>query len=287
MEPSLDTWITVQDDEKKNVLPYFMYRICCNQNVNGELSLFNAIVKNAPDDACIFDVGATGSTLPSKIKPGMSLHLFDPAFKPAGEAWKGTNCEIMFAGDDVKYDDCEVNLTALNDTTDRIDAYCKEKGIGRIHFLKIDTDGHDFGVLNGVGDVPLDMVQFEYDHNHRVKQLDINQMFEALPGWHFFYILPCGLIEIENMRTDYIYTNIFASKEYPHQIIKDYEVLMKDDVVKVPHLGSFMRELFWENTRATAEEYQNFAVPVDKELEIKNTWDLESALKRYASIYDK
>lgn len=285
MEPPLNAWITIQDDEKKCMIPYFMYRICCNQNVNGEISLFNSIIKNAPKNACIFDVGATGSTLPSKIKPGMSLHLFDPQFLPAGPKWKGTSSEIMF-GEETNYDNCEINLTAVNDTTDRIDDYCKNKNIEHIHFLKIDTDGYDFGVLNGVGDVKLDMVQFEYDHNHRVKKEDINKMFKALPGWHFFYILPSGLIEIKEMRDDYIYTNIFASKVYPHQIIKDYEILLKDNVVKVPHYGSFMRELFWENIHVTADYYQQVGAPIDQELN-ETTWDLDLAMKNYASIYDR
>ena len=84
MEPRLDEIITVKDKEKKYNLPYFSYRICCNHNVNGELELLRSIIKNTPG-ACIFDVGATGSVFPSEINEDMSLHLFDPVFKPSGK----------------------------------------------------------------------------------------------------------------------------------------------------------------------------------------------------------
>ena len=93
-EPALNDWITVKDKTHKYSMVYFDYRICCNHNVNGEMSFFRSFVKNAPENAMIFDVGATGSAFPSEIKDTMNVHLFDPLFIPSGEEWKDKTDEI-------------------------------------------------------------------------------------------------------------------------------------------------------------------------------------------------
>jgi hypothetical protein len=47
-----------------------------------------------------------------------------------------------------------------------LDAYCRERAIQRINYVKIDTEGHDLRVLRGgramLTAAAIDMVQFEY-----------------------------------------------------------------------------------------------------------------------------
>jgi len=63
----------------------------------------------------------------------------------------------------------------------------KKNDISSINFLKIDTDGHDLAVLKGLKDIPVDMIQFEYDNFYRVNNdLDIDDMFKMLPRLELF-----------------------------------------------------------------------------------------------------
>ena len=286
-ELSLDTWITASDAEHKYNLPYFNYRICCNHNVNGEMSLLKSIIKNIPPDSQIFDVGATGSCFPSEIKPTMQVHLFDPEFKPSGSEWCGTYGHVMYAREvDYSGDNVHVNVTAVDAGDNSLGSYCASQGISHINFLKIDTDGHDLGVLRGLGDVTVDMVQFEYDNHYRVKDIRIEDMFDALPGWHFYYILPSGLLKIDEMRTDFIYTNIFACKEEPVEIIRDFEPLLVDKHVRVDHIGEFMSGLYWEAHHISPDTFKNSCITIDAPDRIDPLWNLEHSMAQYSSIYD-
>jgi len=286
MEPSLDTWITVKDDTKKYNVPYLSYRICCNHKINGELSLLRSIVKNTPT-ATIFDVGATGSQIPNEIDSDASVHLFDPAFKPSGNAFAGDTTYVMYK-ELVNYDvpNVHVNKYGLDDTHKTINDYCKQHNIKHINFLKIDTDGHDLSVLNGLGNVDVDMVQFEYDNFYRKEGLDIQEVFKRLEGWYFFYILPSGLVPITKMRDDYIYTNIFASKEFPEKILRDYAPLLVDTTVVTGHVGEFMCEMFWEMRGVTPEMFKTqCCIPNENEDKIDENWNLENALHKYHGLY--
>ncbi|OEJ64165.1 hypothetical protein BEN30_17005 [Magnetovibrio blakemorei] len=49
----------------------------------------------------------------------------------------------------------------------RGDVFCSDLGINHIDFLKVDTEGHDFHVVSGFGDMiknkEIDVIQFEYN----------------------------------------------------------------------------------------------------------------------------
>jgi hypothetical protein len=288
MEPSLDTWIQIRDDTKKINIPYFSLRICCNQKINGELSLLKSIVKNTRD-ATIFDVGAIGSQFPKDIDDSMTLHLFDPEFKPSGDAFKNDSTYTMYK-ENINYDkpNIHINKTVVDSGENSLQKYCEFHDIKHIDFLKIDTDGHDLGVLDGLGNITVGMVQFEYDNIYRLNSLDIKDIFKRLEGWHFFYILPSGLLQISDMREDYVYTNIFASKDYPHEIIKDYVPVMNDTIVNTKHVGDFICEMFWEMRGITPENIKiNHCIANEEDDIIDVNWNLDQALKNYHGIYSR
>ena len=111
-------------------------------------------------------------------------------------------------------------------------------------------------------------------------------MFKRLEGWHFFYILPGGLVPITEMRDDYIYTNIFASKEYPNDIIKDYVPVMSGTVVNTKHVGEFISEMFWEMRGITPENIKiDHCIMNEEEDRIDANWNLDQALVNYHGIY--
>jgi hypothetical protein len=286
VEPRLDEWITVKDKTHKRSILYFEYRICCNHIINGEMSLFRSVVKNVPENAMLFDVGAAGSQYPLEIKDTMSLHLFDPVFIPSGEKWKDEIAYTMCKKPvDYSKPNIHVNETAVDDAENSISKYCKERDIKHIDFLKIDTDGHDLGVLKGLGDITVDMVQFEYDNFYRKYDLNIQDMFDLLPGWHFFYILPSGLIKIDTMRNDYIYTNILATKEYPHNVIRDYEIMLKNNTVNVDHIGEFLSNLYWEYKHISPDQFKSGCLKIE-DPETRPNIDINMLIKKYNAIYD-
>jgi hypothetical protein len=285
-EPSLDELITVKDDTHKYAFPYFNLRTCCNHNVNGEISLLRSVVKNVKDDAVIFDVGATGSPFPAEVGENMSVHLFDPIFIPSGDEWKNEiSYRICRKPVDYSGPNTYVNKNAVDDGENSIALYCKKHDIKHIDFLKIDTDGHDLGVLKGIGDVTVDMVQFEYDHCYRKCNLNIQDMFDLLSDWHFFYILPSGLIKIDKMHSNFLYTNIFASKEYPNKILDDYEITLKDGTINVDHVGEFMMDLYWEDKQMTPD-YIKWKCPKLGDEIPKRIYNSDDMLRDYSRIYD-
>ena len=285
-EPNLNDWITVKDETHKYSMVYFDYRICCNHNVNGEMSFFRSFVKNAPENAMIFDVGATGSAFPSEIKDTMNVHLFDPLFIPSGEEWRDKTEYTMYKRKvDYFKPNVNVNKTIVDDTENSLSKYCEKRDIKHIDFLKIDTDGHDLGVLKGLGNITVDMVQFEYDNFYRKHDRNIQDMFDMLPGWHFFYILPSGLIKIDTMRTDYIYTNILATKVYPDNVIHDFEIILKDNTVNVDHTGEFILDLYWEMKNISPDQIKSRCLKLD-DPEVFETVDLTKTMERYNALYD-
>jgi hypothetical protein len=70
----------------------------------------------------------------------------------------------------------------------RLDSYCREKGIERLALLKCDAEGHDFAVLSGARGLlergAIDVVQFEYnwrwvDSRHFLR--DVFELIADLP----------------------------------------------------------------------------------------------------------
>lgn len=68
-----------------------------------------------------------------------------------------------------------------------LDAYLAEQGIGRVDFLKIDTEGHDLHVLRGareaIAEQRLGIIQFEFVPANIATHVTMRDIFEALPGY--------------------------------------------------------------------------------------------------------
>lgn len=80
----------------------------------------------------------------------------------------------------------------------RGDAYCAERGIEGVDFLKIDVEGHDFDALCGFGAM-LDegrvrVIQFERNYATLFARRTLADFFERLePVYSLFRLLPRGL----------------------------------------------------------------------------------------------
>lgn len=131
----------------------------------------------------VFDVGCRDDNVFEELKPGIEVHLFDPVERPGllkkiagkrnihynniglGDKKESTVFHpaygsILLRNDDPKCTDHR-EITINIDT---VKNYCEEKGIKRIDLLKIDTEGYDFNVIKGCGNM-LDKIQYiQFEH---------------------------------------------------------------------------------------------------------------------------
>lgn len=102
-----------------------------------------------------------------------------------------------------------------------VDTYCAENGISRIHFLKLDVEGHEVNVLNGAGKMidnkRIDFIQFEFGGCNIDSRTYFQDFFYLLKNNYIIYrILKDGLHEIVSYKeTDEIFitTNYLAVKK--------------------------------------------------------------------------
>jgi len=280
---NLDDIIVLTD---KNVMVYVLYwnfRICCNELVNGEISLLKSIIKNSNSNSnsnsVIFDVGAAGSKFPLYSETHF-FHLFDK--------WKindlnNFNYNTEFVKINNHYlSDCN------NDECLTIDEYCNRNNIDEIEFLKIDTDGNDLKILQGAKHMlsSIKMIQFEYDMFYKTHNVNIYDVFDLLKDWHIFRISAEGLqkitVPIEN---DYLYSNFFASKEYPTQIIENFEILLDSNILyrSKDEIINLYKKLY---DNSTPQQFHNFD-PSVVTTKLKSNIDIDSVKRNYYRIYEK
>ena len=184
-------------------ISYAVYRQSCNPGYkfyqNGELNLIDKLAGEMP--SCnIVDVGANvghwSIACAQKFGSQSVIFAFEPGdltFKKLESATKmmvnivplqvgfsDTNCSLNLVVNcraSEKSSVEQVNLTELavpaasyqTESHDfvRGDEFFKGRGLRRINFLKIDTEGHDIKVLKGfsemISDGRVDVIQFEYN----------------------------------------------------------------------------------------------------------------------------
>lgn len=77
----------------------------------------------------------------------------------------------------------------------RGDAFCRDRRIGRIFFLKVDTEGHDLKVLKGfaplIAEGRIDVIQFEYNYMSIHSRTLLKDYFDLLGvGYEIGRLLP-------------------------------------------------------------------------------------------------
>jgi FkbM family methyltransferase len=83
--------------------------------------------------------------------------------------------------------------------TQTIDSYCDTHSLAHVHFLKIDTEGSDYRVIEGAADglrrERIDILQFEYNHRWVFSRTYLRDVFDAVRGlpYHVARICSDGL----------------------------------------------------------------------------------------------
>lgn len=97
-----------------------------------------------------------------------------------------------------------------------------DNNVGKVDFLKIDTEGFEFDVLKGFGKALRDVqfIQFEYGGtfmDNGVKMIDVVRYLEDMGFTKFSYLTKDGPILISSFNDHYQYCNIVCVNEHsPH-----------------------------------------------------------------------
>lgn len=93
-----------------------------------------------------------------------------------------------------RHDKPYVNQTTIQ--VDTLEHYCAKNQIEHIDFLKIDTEGHDYYVLQGgkslLEQEKIDVIQFEYGNNYLDARLFLKDMFDLIDDMNYsiYRIMP-------------------------------------------------------------------------------------------------
>lgn len=83
----------------------------------------------------------------------------------------------------------------------RLDGFCDERGIERIHFLKLDVEGHEIAVLRGAAQMlaagRIDAIQFEFGGTNIDSRTYFQDFWYLLKDYSIHRILRNGLARIE------------------------------------------------------------------------------------------
>ncbi len=219
---------------------------------DGEFVVFDLLEKHSQPPYCIFDVGANKGQFLAYIQNSLGqknyeVHCFEPSpqtFRML-EANARTGAHIKLNNLGLGKEDCDavlyfgeagdegasltkrdlahygvnfnrsepVRLTTL-------DGYCRARGIGHIHLLKLDIEGHELDALSGATNMiaghGIDIILFEFGGCN----IDTRRFFRDY--WHFFENTPMELfrttpsgylIRIEKYREEleqFCYSNFVA-----------------------------------------------------------------------------
>lgn len=81
-----------------------------------------------------------------------------------------------------------------------LDDFIAEHGISRVGLIKIDTEGHELKVLEGlrraIGNGMIDAIQFEFNAMNVISRCFFRDFFEILPHYRFHRMLRDGLVPL-------------------------------------------------------------------------------------------
>lgn len=203
-----------------------------NPHSNGEKRWLAAVIatEKAP---VVFDIGAnTGdwTALAQEVNPEAMIHAFEPfpaTFERLAKRF-AHHPRVILSAAAAGAQEGELELKISTDAdehnsfhgrTDRqpdsvlkvpvvtVDGTCQKLGIARIHFLKIDTEGHELAVLKCAQTMLrkglINAVQFEYGNNYvqaRVFLKDIFDFAADLP-YDLYRVMPDGLRTLPGYHT--------------------------------------------------------------------------------------
>lgn len=209
----------------------------CNSKTNGEY-LFYMKIKDKID--IIFDVGCRSDS--EYINFNGIVHYFDPVNEYIEKLKNipNRNKSAYFNNFGLGTDNTElyyypryqsfynrINSCNVSDESNKVllkirksQDYIIENNINKIDFLKIDTEGFEFNVIQGFEETieKVNIIQFEYGGTYldnNIKLINIKQYLEEKGFTKFYYLTSYGMEPIIDFTDHYQYCNIVCiNKKY-------------------------------------------------------------------------
>jgi FkbM family methyltransferase len=129
-----------------------------------------------------------------------SVEIFDYSSDQSSE-----HCSIYRGVFETLHQTSEICSSIVEITT--LDNYCRQHGIARVDFLKIDVEGGELSVLEGaktlIAEGGLPIIQFEFNEMNVVSRVFLLNFYSVLPEYSFFRLAVDRLIPLG----DYSSTN--------------------------------------------------------------------------------
>lgn len=205
-----------------------------NFKTSGELNVLKFLSDKFRKEASviIFDVGANvgnySKALTDVFNSKATIHAFEPSKKTYSIFLETTKNSQYIIPNNIGFSDTESSqllytdadasglasiyhrkLEHLGISMDKseevqlttIDAYCTKNNIDRIHFLKLDIEGHELKALNGakqmIANKQIDVIQFEFGGSNIDSRTYFQDFYYLLKdNYKIYRILRDGLLEI-------------------------------------------------------------------------------------------
>lgn len=208
---------------------------------SGELHLLHHIKNNLKDASkpILFDVGANigeySNELADFFGPASTVHAFEPSKETFEKLKKTIGTRTNVIANNCGFSDSKGTLK-LYKNTDRhtlaslyqrdlehydlkldqveeiqlttVDLFCAKHGIERLHFLKIDIEGHELSALKGaermIREGRIDFIQFEFGGANVDSRTFFRDFFTLLkPHFRIYRIVRDGLQPIDHYAESY------------------------------------------------------------------------------------
>jgi FkbM family methyltransferase len=218
-------------------------------NTSGELNLLKHVKERLTGEPTLtlFDVGANdgnySKTLANFFDNNAAIHSFEPSKKTFDSFLQTTSAIQNIIPNNFGFGDAESTLTLytnkevshlasvyqrnlshkgiLMDKVEKIeistiDNYCTKSNIDRIHFLKLDIEGHELKALKGaehmLNNRKIDFIQFEFGGCNIDSRTYFQDFYYLLKdNYRIYRILRNGLYEIKEYRES---NEIFIAMNY-------------------------------------------------------------------------
>lgn len=220
-----------------------------NERLSGEYSFINKLTKYLNEDAVILDVGANVgrySNQIAKLKPETKIYAFEPHPKTFKVLEKNARLNgytaLQFACGqkptklklydyderdgsshaslykDVIQDFYNSNPTEHLVEAIDLDSFVAEKNIKNIALLKIDVEGNEYAVLQGLkrsveNDI-IEIIHWEFNNMNVISRTFFKDFYDFLDNYHIYRMLPDSLIPLGDYKPMfceiYAFQNIVA-----------------------------------------------------------------------------
>jgi FkbM family methyltransferase len=108
------------------------------------------------------------------------------------------------------------NIRELQVKVTTLDDFCEHNHIEKITLLKIDTEGNEYGILQGaqkmIAENKIEVIHFEFNSMNIISKVFMKDFMQLLDNYRFYRLLPHGMLPIGKYNipynTKYLHTRI-------------------------------------------------------------------------------